>query len=82
MLLERERTLTQGNGFNEIQTRGGGDGGLVERDLTLPVAKMALCTGDEWGTAPEVMGVTAERLEHFNVQPAKSAQSPLACLSH
>ena len=65
-----------------IQTRGGGDGGLVERDLTLSVAKMALCTGDEWGTAPEVMGVTAERLEHFNVQPAKSAQSPLACLSH
>jgi hypothetical protein len=82
VLLERERTLTQGNGFNEDQTRGGGDGGLVERDLALSVAKMDLCAGDEWGTTLEVVGVTAERLEHFSAQPARSAQPPFACLSH
>lgn len=82
MSLKRERTLTHGNRLqSRIQTRGGGDGGLSERELALSVPKVALCAGDGRRTIPDGVGVTAEKLEHFSMQPAKSAQSPFACLS-
>ena len=54
---------------------------MGERELALSVTKVALCAGDGRSTTPDGVGVTAERLEHFSAQPARSAQSPFVCLS-
>jgi hypothetical protein len=80
--LKRERRLTHGNRLqSRIQTRGGGEGGMSERELAVSGVRVNLSAGDERSTIAEGISTTAVAFEHFSPQPAKSAQSPFACLS-
>ncbi len=53
---------------------------MVERELDLSPPKIALCADDRRSIIPEGMEATADKLEHFSAQPARSAQS-FVCLS-
>jgi hypothetical protein len=64
-----------------IQTRGGGDGGWVERELAVSVPKVAVCAGDKGVAIPAGAGVTAKTLAHFSAQPKEPIQPPFPCLS-
>ena len=81
MSLKREHMLTHGNRLqSRIQARGGGEGGMSDRELVLSVTKVASCVGDGRRISPDGAGVTAEEFEHLSVHPAISPHL-LGCLS-
>ena len=64
-----------------VQTRGGGEGGLTDGDLTISATSAICCEGNGTSVMPDGATAEAEKLEHLNAQAADFPHSPFACFS-
>lgn len=78
----REQALTPGGTVSEVQTRGGGSGGLTDGDLTISAKRIDCCKGDGTSVRPDGATVEAEKLEHLSMHPAIAPQLWDICFSH